>query len=193
MYTCRKKRILKVAKGQGAAGPCSLRRRGKCRRSDITGPAAGHGNLRSRKPRIPRYGRDRRHGGNPGRKNAAANARSSSAAKRASNGNTWCRTANGSCALRRRGQGGSALVDGPLVPTTSSACPAKKRSSSIWCTRSERLPQPARGDQRQAHRDHHRRMLRKVKWKAPVTQNCCPVWSSTASTSGGSTRIWSSA
>ena len=53
---------------------------------------------------------------------------------------------------------GEALVDGPLVPHDILRISRRRSGAAVPDPRnSERLPQPARGNQRQAHRDHRRR------------------------------------
>ena len=154
-------------------------RRSAARHRDLRGPQAeGPG----------RHRRDRRHGRAARARSAAASGRSSSSSESGierehlvphgkhlrvhagdyveagdAAGRRAARAARHPPHLRR---GGGAAVPAPRDP--------------------ERLPQPARGDRRQAHRDHRRPDAPQGEGRdASATPACCPARSWTSSTSAG--------
>ena len=140
------------AAGQDAAR--GERHAGHHRRS-----AARHRNLRSPQAEGPgRHRRDRRHGRAVERKEAAASGsiivRSESGIEREHliTHDKHLRVHSGDFGARRR----RAWSTGRSCRTTSCGSPAKRPCSSTCPRNPERLPQPARRDQRQAHRDHRR-------------------------------------
>ena len=72
---------------------------------------------------------------------------------------------------------GEALVDGPLVPARHPPHLRRRGRAALPHPRNpERLPQPARGDQRQAHRDHRRADAAEgPRGDASATRTCCPA------------------
>jgi DNA-directed RNA polymerase subunit beta' len=132
----------------------------------------------ARKPKDPAVIAEIDGGRNLSARNAAASERSSSAAKAVSNANTSFRTA--STFLVHSGdfvKAGQALVDGPLVPHDILRVSGEEAVQQYLSTRSKRLSQPARGNQRQAHRDHRRpHAAQGARRERRRHRTCCRVW-----------------
>ena len=121
--------------------------------------AARDGNLRSSQAEgSGRHRRNRRHGRTAGRKAPRQADDHRPQRKRHRTRASWSRTAS-TCVFTRATivRAGDALVDGPLVPHDILRISGEEAVQQYLTARnSERLSQPARGDQRQAHRDHRR-------------------------------------
>ena len=98
--------------------------------------------------------------------------------ERASSASTSCRTASTSASTpATASRPATPLVDGPLVPHDILRISRRRSGAAVPAPRDpERLPQPARGDRRQAHRDHRRPDAPQGAGRQPsATPACCPA------------------